>query len=117
MPPGGEILVAYAAREPVGVVALRRLEARTCEMKRLYVRPPHRGQGVARALVRRLLSDAARLGYERLRLDTLPTMTAALELYRSLGFREIPPYWNNPVRDAHFFEIGLDRRGPGAPTR
>lgn len=112
--PEGEILLASEGDTPVGVVALRRFEGSVCEMKRLYVPPRFRGRGIGRALSQRLLRDAAARGYDRMRLDTLPTMDPAIGLYRSLGFREIPPYRFNPVPGALFFEMGLD---PGSRSR
>jgi len=106
-PPDGLVLVAYEGGEPAGVVALRRLEGSTCEMKRLYVRVEHRGRGIGRALSEEVIRRAAGLGYAKMRLDTLPTMDPAIELYRDLGFREIPPYRFNPVADAHYMELDL----------
>jgi ribosomal protein S18 acetylase RimI-like enzyme len=90
-PPGGRLLVARARGEVAGCVGVRRLEAETCEMKRLYVSASLRGSGVGRALATAAVAAARELGYDRIRLDTVPSMVAARELYRSLGFREIEP--------------------------
>ena len=76
-------------------------------MKRLYVRPKFRGRGIGRALSEKVVRRAAQLGFSTMRLDTLPTMDAALGLYRALGFREIPAYRFNPVSGAHFMELDL----------
>ncbi len=119
-PPGGRLLLAYVVEQPGGTArgsgesaqlagcgALRRIDADTCEMKRLYVRPAFRGQAIGRALAGALIDAAREIGYARMRLDTLPSMREAAVLYRSLGFREIPPYRFNPVAGALFMELSL----------
>ena len=107
-PPRGRLLLASHEGEIAGCVGLRPLLDDACEMKRLYVRPQFRGQGVGRALAVRIVAEARAIGYGRMLLDTLPAqMGTAIAVYRSLGFREIEPYYNNPVEGALFMELPL----------
>jgi ribosomal protein S18 acetylase RimI-like enzyme len=106
-PPGGRLYLAYEDGKPAGCVGLRKIGDDICEMKRLYVRPLYRGQGIGRRLVLELVKDARELGYVRMRLDTLPSMKRALELYRAMGFKPIDPYRDNPFPDAMFLELHL----------
>ena len=109
-PPRGRLLVAEQDGVIAGCIALRPLEDGTAEMKRLYLRPGARGTGLGRRMALTLIAEAEGAGYERLRLDTLPAMSAAIAMYRDLGFREIPPYRHNPVPGALFFERRLSPR-------
>jgi ribosomal protein S18 acetylase RimI-like enzyme len=106
-PPKGRLLLAVADEELAGCVALRGHDAETCEMKRLYVRPGFRGRRVGLELAQAIIREAREIGYRRMLLDTLPIMGDAIKLYRSLGFKEIEPYYHNPVEGALFMELEL----------
>jgi ribosomal protein S18 acetylase RimI-like enzyme len=113
-PPAGRLLLAYhnddaASGSVAGCGALRPLDFEICEMKRLYVRPAFRGQGVGRALNMALISAAQGIGYRAMRLDTLPEMQQAQKLYQQLGFHEIAPYCENPVEGVRYLELDLVR--------
>lgn len=105
-PPAGRVLLALDD-EPAGCVALRPYEQDVCELKRLYVRPAYRGTGLGRLLAESIVDAGRDAGYSRMRLDTLPAMTSARALYRSLGFREIEAYRPNPVHGTTYFELEL----------
>jgi putative acetyltransferase len=107
-PPSGSLLLAQHAGHAAGCVAVRKLEAGICEMKRLYVRPADRGRGLGRMLVERVIAEARIIGYERMRLDTIESaMKDAIALYRRMGFQEIAPYSAIPIEHPLWMELRL----------
>ena len=107
-PPGGRLYLARIGDDIAGCVALRELESRVCEMKRLFVREEFRGKQLGRLLIDRLIDDARDIGYQRMRLDTFPPkMGNAVRLYESYGFYPIAPYYNNPNEGVLFMELQL----------
>ncbi|MHC4218773.1 MAG: GNAT family N-acetyltransferase [Planctomycetota bacterium] len=105
--PDGCLLLAPHEGDAVGCVAFRRIDDGICEMKRLYVRPEHRALGLGRTLVEGIIEHARQQAYQRMRLDTVPSMEAARALYASYGFRAIEPYRYNPVPGTSFMELVL----------
>jgi GNAT superfamily N-acetyltransferase len=110
--PNGHLVLAVVDGALAGCGALRALAdvdyANACEMKRLYVRPAFRRFGLGRVLAQALLDEARRIGYSAMLLDTLDDMEAARELYASLGFESVPPYYFNPIPGAHYLKVDLD---------
>jgi putative acetyltransferase len=106
-PPDGALLLGMVGEQVAGCVALRPLEKDICEMKRLYVRPVYRGSSFGRELAEEVVSIAREMGYEAMRLDTLARMVPAIMLYRSLGFEDIEPYYDNPIEGAVYLEKRL----------
>lgn len=110
-PPQGALLLAWVGDSLAGCGAFRPLPdadyANACEMKRLYVRPAFRRYGLGRALAQALLDAATQAGYATVLLDTLDDMEAARDLYDSLGFVEIAPYYYNPIPGSHYLKADL----------
>jgi putative acetyltransferase len=107
-PPRGRLLLAEQEGQLAGCVALHPLNDDICEMKRLYLRPQFRGQGLGRQLADTIISEARSIGYASIRLDTVePVMKDAVAMYRRLGFQEIAPYCANPIAGALYMELEL----------
>jgi putative acetyltransferase len=106
-PPSGCLLLARHNGKAAGCIALRKLSNSVCEMKRLYVKPKFRGLKIGRKLVETIIAEARKIGYTRIRGDTVPSMEAARALYASVGFKEISPYRHNPIEGAIYIELKL----------
>ena len=113
-PPTGALLLAQSADEAIGCVAMRMTEPGICEMKRLYVRPGRRGARLGHALALAAIRAARDAGHATMRLDTLVRLKEAMALYRSLGFRERAPYYDNPLGNVVYWELDLHRGADSA---
>ena len=108
VPPYGRLVLALLESMPVGCAALHRLTKDICEIKRLYVRPAYRGRRIGSELTEHMIIAARMIGYVRMRLDTIaPSMAEAIKIYRRIGFKEIPPYRENPIKGAVYLELSL----------
>lgn len=107
-PPLGDLVLAYWEGEIAGCIALTRMkEPGTCEMKRLYVKPPFRNNKIGKLLVEELLTSARERNYEKMRLDTFLKLEAAIHLYKQYGFENISAYYHNPLRGVVYMEKQL----------
>ncbi|MGO9326265.1 MAG: GNAT family N-acetyltransferase [Terracidiphilus sp.] len=106
-PPGGRLALATVNGEAAGCIALRRVDSRRAEAKRLYVRPAFRGAGLGRALLEWVMTEARAAGYREIVGDTMPAMHEALALYDRMGFKRAKPYSEHPTEGAIFIRIEL----------
>jgi GNAT superfamily N-acetyltransferase len=114
--PSGVLLLAKEGADCIGCGAIRRFgrpEDHLCEMKRLYVRPSVRGLGVGKRLAEQLIQEGIRLGYQTMILDTLDKLVAATNLYQTLGFVPIEPYYGNPLPDVSYWKLDLTSQQSG----
>lgn len=103
----GALILVLVNGKGVGCIALRKISEDICEMKRLYVKDDFKGLGIGIKLITMIIEEARRLKYSYIRLDTLPTMKKAQDLYTSLGFYDIEPYTYNPIKGTRFMEYKL----------
>jgi len=106
-PPQGSLLLATNEQQAAGCVALRPLNTECCEMKRMYVRPAFRGQGLGRQLAEQIIAEARRIGYSQMLLDTLPQLDGTTRLYTSMGFQRRGQYYDTPLGETIFMELSL----------
>ncbi len=106
-PPDGALFLAMDPETAAGCVGLRKIDTGVCEMKRLFVKPGFRGKGAGRMLAEEIIREAKKLGYKKMRLDTMDWLKEAVRLYESLGFQPIHPYYHNPISGAAFWELNL----------
>lgn len=106
--PNGRLYIAFSDNQLAGCIALRPIDEKCCEMKRLYVRPQFRGKKIAKSLITLLINDAISIGYSYMVLDTLPVLGDAIEIYKMFGFYEIPPYNDSPIEETVFLRLDLN---------
>lgn len=104
---GGALLLATYKDEPAGTIALRRLDSKSGEVKRLYLRPKFRGHGLGRRLLEAVIERASAIPYDCLYADTLPSMIEALSLYQRAGFERVEAYSNTPTSGAIYLKLNL----------
>lgn len=105
--PDGRMYVLYYCGKLAGCIALRKIDNSNCELKRLYIKPEFRGNGLGRMLVERLISDAREIGYKYMLLDTLPFLRTAIRMYKNIGFYEIEKYNNSPMDTTIYMRFDL----------
>ena len=103
-PPAGALVLVYVGEQVAGCAGVRKQGPEIAELKRMYIKPEFRGYRIGRMLLERSVSVAVDLGYKKIRLDTLASMTAARKLYEAFGFEIIPAYYPNPHADAIYME-------------
>lgn len=106
----GRLYIAYVDGEVAGCIGLRRFDDTRCELKRLFIREEFRHLGLGQQLSLRVIDDARQIGYQQILLDTLSTMTPAMNLYRKLGFSQIAAYYHNPINEAVYFGLDLSQK-------
>ena len=106
--PYGRLYLAYWEDALAGCIGLRKIDEKNCEMKRLYVRPPFRGQHIGNILVQKIIEDAREIGYSHMLLDTLPFLKSAIHMYKAFGFYEIESYNNSPMKTSIYMKLDLE---------
>ena len=105
--PEGRLYLLFCEGKAAGCIGLRKIDERSCEMKRLYVRPEFRGRGLGTVLVEKIIQDAKDIGYSQILLDTLPFLQSAIRMYCSFGFYEIESYNNSPMDTSIYMRLDV----------
>ena len=105
--PDGRLYLAYWNGEVAGSIALRKIDDENCELKRMYIKPAFRRNGIAKTLVNQLIADAREIGYRYMLLDTLPFLQTAIRMYKNIGFYEIERYNNSPMDTSIYMKFDL----------
>lgn len=105
--PDGRLYIVFCDGQPAGCIGLRKIDAERCEMKRLYVKPEYRRNGIAKRLAELIISDAKGAGYKQMLLDTLPCLKTAIKMYRGFGFYEIERYNDSPLDTTVYMRLDL----------
>ena len=105
--PDGRLYLLFCEGKAAGCIGLRKIDEESCELKRLYVRPEFRNQGLGSALVEKIINDAREVGYSQILLDTLPFLESAIRMYRSFGFYEIESYNNSPMDTSIYMRLDV----------
>jgi len=108
--PDGALLMAVDGKEAAGCVALRKLSDDVCEMKRLFIRPKYRGRKLGKMLAEKIIEEAVKRGYSLMYLDTLEKLQEAIQLYKSLGFKETNSYYHNPLPGVLYWKLDLRKK-------
>lgn len=107
LPCGALVLVLDENDFEIGCVGIRKLDGKTSELKRMYVKKEFRNKGIGKKLLQMVIEESKKLGYEKIQLDTISTMKEAIYLYEKFGFVEISAYRYNPFENAKYFELSL----------
>ncbi len=108
--PTGSLLLAVKDEKYIGCVAVRKLDDGVCEMKRLYLLDEYKGHGYGKQLVIAIMQKATTLGYKTIKLDTLPKLDIAIDIYKKIGFVETTAYYHNPLQGVVYMEAPLPLR-------
>ena len=107
--PTGGIILCKEDENYIACVAIRKIDTETAELKRMYVQSDKQGKGIGKTILTQAIEMARGCGYQRIRLDTLDHMTAAINLYKHAGFKLIQAFYHNPIASALYFELDITR--------